>query len=119
VIDTGTRGEGAGLATGGGGQNAAKVDPEFLFCCPAYLAAMDEAIRRNVTWSIGGGTTIVKFVIASDGKIELANIKTDKTSGVSTVDNDAIFAVRKATLPPLPKEYSKPSLTVFLTIKYP
>jgi TonB family protein len=80
---------------------------------------MDEAIRRNVTWSIGGGTTIVKFVIASDGKIELANIKTDKTSGVSTVDNDAIFAVRKATLPPLPKEYSKPSLTVFLTIKYP
>jgi hypothetical protein len=34
------------------------------------------------------------------------------------VDNDAIFAVRKAVLPPLPKEYGTPSLTVYLTIPY-
>jgi TonB family protein len=116
VIDTGVRGTGAGLAQGGGG--GADVDAEFQFCCPAYLRQMEEAIRNNITWSIGHGTTIVKFVVAQDGKIALSTTKTVSSSGDPTVDTDAIFALRKTQLPPLPKEYSHPSLTVTLTIKY-
>jgi TonB family protein len=116
VIDTGVRGTGAGLAQGGGG--GSQVDPEFLFCCPTYLTQMEDAIRKNITWSIGQGTVAVRFVVAQDGTIALGTIKIDMSSGVTTVDNDAIFAIRKTQLPPLPKEYNHPSLTVKLTIKY-
>src|SRR5207247_1178964 len=46
VAETGTRGQGFGLSTGGGPGSGSTLDVAD-FCCPDYLLLMIESIRRS------------------------------------------------------------------------
>jgi outer membrane biosynthesis protein TonB len=120
VIDTGSRGQGVGLSQGGGaGASPVTVDPDFQFCCSAYLSAMTDEIRKHINFNVGGhGLVVVKFEIARDGSIARTTIGIEKTSRVDALDNEALFGVRQAKLPPLPGEYKPNTLKVMLSVQF-
>jgi protein TonB len=116
IAETGGRGMGFGLSTGGGGTGG------YLdvgnFCCPEYLTTMLELIRRN--WSSKQdvpGSSIVKFTIMRDGR--LVAVELEKSSGYAALDltaQRALLITKK--LPPLPSAFTEPSLTVHLIFDY-
>jgi len=116
VADTGARGQGFGLSSGGGGTGS-QLDTAN-FCCPEYIAMMLDLIRRN--WDSkqqSVGLTIVKYTIERDGT--LTAVQVEKSSGYATLDllaNRAVLLTRK--LPPLPAAFTEPSLTVHLVFEY-
>lgn len=116
VAETGARGQGFGLTTGGGGTGATLDVGDF--CCPEYLSTMIELIERN--WSAKqqtGGTAVLKFTIQRDGM--LANIQMEKSSGAPALDLMAQRAlVLTKQLPPLPTAFTEPSLTVHMQFEY-
>ncbi len=105
-----------GLASGGGGTGA-RVDVGN-FCCPQYLATMQERILRN--WEskqASLGTTILVFKVQRDGT--LTDVAVEKSSGNTSLDFIATRALRLTQkIPPLPPEYTNASLTVHLTFEY-
>ncbi|HEY1910371.1 MAG TPA: TonB family protein [Vicinamibacterales bacterium] len=117
VSDTGVRGQGFGLSTGGGPGTGSTLDVQD-FCCPGYIALMVERIRS--AWQRNQGTpgeTIVKFTIQRDGS--LTNTAVERGSGTFTLDAAAQRAVLQTrTLPPLPAEFPNPTLTVHLSFQY-
>jgi TonB family protein len=117
VSDTGVRGQGFGLSTGGGPGTGSTLDVQD-FCCPAYIAVMVERIRS--AWQRNQGTpgeTLVKFTIQRDGS--LTNTAVERGSGTFTLDAAAQRAVLQTrTLPPLPAEFPNPTLTVHLSFQY-
>jgi TonB family protein len=116
VAETGGRGQGFGLSSGGGGTGSYLDTANF--CCPEYIATMVDLIRRN--WDSrqqSAGMTIVKYTIQRDGS--LTNIEVEKSSGYPTLDflaNRSLQLTRK--LPPLPAAFTEPSLTVHLVFEY-
>jgi periplasmic protein TonB len=106
-----------GLATGGGGGTGVRTDVGD-FCCPAYITTMVDLIRKN--WNrdqSAPGTVEVKFTILRDGK--LTAIEVEKTSGSQLLDLASLRAVsRTERLPPLPREFTRPTLTVFVIFEY-
>ena len=106
-----------GLAQGGGGADGVQLDVKN-FCCPEYLAQMVQKIRQNWNANQGaGGQPTVKFTIRRDGV--LTNVVLEKTSGQDLLDLEARRAVHNtAQLPPLPREFTEPSLTVHLTFNF-
>lgn len=116
IADTGGRGQGFGLTSGGGGTGA-QLDVGN-FCCPEYLATMQQFIQRN--WNSKqqvAGTTVMTFVIQRDGT--LTGIATRQSSGFAALDLTAQRAlVLTRQLPPLPAEFTEPSLTVHLSFNY-
>jgi TonB family protein len=116
VADTGARGIGFGLTTGGGGTGG------YLdvgnFCCPEYLNTMLQLIQRN--WSSKqavAGQTIVKFTIQRDGR--LTGVEVERPSGFFALDQTAQRALLVTRqLPPLPAQYTEPDLTVHLIFRY-
>jgi TonB family protein len=116
VADTGIRGQGFGLSTGGGAGSGSSLDVAD-FCCPEYIATMVVRIRQAWDKSQGAGQTMVKFTIQRDGK--LTNIELERPSGATTLDIAALRAVRTTTtLPPLPDAFPNPTLTVHLNFQY-
>jgi outer membrane biosynthesis protein TonB len=117
VADTGVRGQGFGLSTGGGPGSGSKLDVAN-FCCPEYLELMVERIRAN--WnprSEFAGENIVKFTIYRDGSIR--DISVEKTSTYFAHDLSSQRAVLMTkTLPPLPTAFTNPTLTVHLNFQY-
>jgi protein TonB len=117
VAETGARGEGFGLSTGGGPGSGSTLDVAD-FCCPDYLVTMVERIRR--TWNQQAetaGLVIVKFTIERDGK--LTSISMDRSSGNPILDGAAQRAVIiTRQLPPLPAAFPNPTLGVRLTFEY-
>jgi TonB family protein len=117
VADTGARGIGFGLTTGGGGTGG------YLdvgnFCCPEYLNTMLQLIQRN--WNgqqqVAGETTM-KFSIQRDGR--LADVQVEKSSGYQALDltaQRALLVTRQ--FPPLPAQYTDSDhLTVHLVFRY-
>lgn len=105
-----------GLASGAGGTGA-RIDVGS-FCCPQYLAAMQERILRN--WESKQqtlGTTVVTFKVTRDGS--LTEIAVQRSSGNATLDFIATRALRLTQrIPPLPAEYPNPALTVLMTFEY-
>src|SRR5439155_12523456 len=84
VADTGVRGQGFGLSSGGGPGSGSTLDVAD-FCCPEYLATMMLQIRRG--WNPNQGATglaIVKFTIQRNGM--LTDVTIFKTSGTPTLD---------------------------------
>src|SRR5438445_3920831 len=84
IAQTGARGQGFGLATGGGPGSGSTLDVGD-FCCPDYLVLMVERIRS--AWNKNQGTrgqSAVKFTIQPNGSI--ANATVDRTSGASPPD---------------------------------
>jgi TonB family protein len=117
IADTGVRGQGFGLSTGGGAGSGSTLEITGDFCCPDYLATMVMRIRSAWVQNQGArGTSLIRFTINRDGSISNATIF---APGISTLDNAALRAVVSTkTLPPLPDAYPNPSLTMRLSFLY-
>ena len=116
-VDTGATAKGFGLSTGGGGQGGARVNVEN-FCCPDYLVTMTQLIRQNWNQNQGVAAMVdIRFTIHRNGAI--TDTIVDKPSRYPHLDREAIRAIAKTrVLPPLPREFPHPTLTVYLTFEY-
>ena len=105
-----------GLSTGGGGGTGVRTDVGD-FCCPAYIQTMVDMIRKN--WDrqqSTAGTVEVKFTILRDGT--LTAIEVEKSGG-QMLDLASLRAVtRTRQLPALPREFTRPTLTIYLLFEY-
>jgi TonB family protein len=114
--ETGAKTNSIGLSTGGGGTGGQINVGDF--CCPEYIAGMVSKIHQN--WNSrqsSVGVTTMQFTIQRDGM--LTDIKVLRSSGNQMLDflaNRALLAVRQ--LPPLPAEYTNPSLVIDLQFEY-
>jgi protein TonB len=117
VAETGTRGQGFGLATGGGAGSGSTLDVAD-FCCPDYLILMTDRIRSNWSQQVEvAGIVLVRFTIQRDGSLTEAIV--ERSSGYSSLDLNARRAVQVTRqLPPLPAAFPNPSLTVHLNFQY-
>jgi TonB family protein len=114
---TGARGQGFGLSSSGGiGGSKVELDVSN-FCCPDYLEKMVLAIQRG--WDKNQGTrgaSVIAFTIRRDGSVESSSVR--QPSGFFALDNAALRAVARATIPPLPPEFRESTLGVRLTFEY-
>jgi protein TonB len=114
--ETGAKTNSIGLSTGGGGTGGQINVGDF--CCPEYIAGMVSKIHQN--WNSrqsSVGVTTMQFTIQRDGM--LTDVKVLRSSGNQMLDflaNRALLAVRQ--LPPLPAEYTNPSLVIDLQFEY-
>ena len=117
VAETGARGEGFGLSTGGGPGSGSTLDVAD-FCCPDYLVTMVERIRSTWNQQAGSrGIVVVRFTIERDGR--LTQISVARGSGNPILDQYAQRAVVVARqLPPLPSAFPNPTLGVRLNFEY-
>jgi TonB family protein len=117
VAETGARGQGFGLSTGGGAGSGSTLDVAD-FCCPDYLVLMVERIRSS--WEQQAevaGSVIIQFTIGRDGRIVQPIV--ERSSGYATLDLQARRAVVVTQqLPPLPAAFPNPTLTVHLNFQY-
>jgi TonB family protein len=117
MADTGARGQGFGLSSGGPSGSGSYLDVAN-FCCPAYIQQMVDRIRAN--WNAQAetaGEVTVKFTVQRDGS--LTAIVVERPSGYAGLDINAQRAVvMTRTLNPLPGEFTNPSLTVHLNFQY-
>ena len=118
LADTGVRGQGFGLSTGGGQGTGSSLEITGEFCCPEYLATMITRIRSAWNQNQGAtGISLIRFTINRDGSITGATIF--QPSGTVTLDTAALRAVLATrTLPPLPDAYPNPTLTMRLSFEY-
>jgi len=117
IAETGARGQEFGLSTGGGPGAGSTLDVAD-FCCPEYVATMVERIRSVWVWRQGqAGKTLVKFTIQRDGRT--TGYEVERSSGSPVLDLAALRAVAQTrTLPPLPEQFTNPTLTVHLNFEY-
>jgi TonB family protein len=117
IVETGARGLGFGLSTGGGPGVGATLDVAD-FCCPQYVSLMIERIRSSWTAQAEvAGSVVIRFTIERDGRITQTSV--EKTSGYETLDIAARTAVAiTRQLPPLPQEFPNPTLTMHMTFQY-
>jgi len=117
MAETGARGQGFGLSTGGGPGSGSRLDVGD-FCCPDYLVTMLDRIRGN--WDQRAetpGVVIVRFTIERDGR--LTQVGVEESSGNPLLDNASLRAVLiTRQLPPLPAQFPNPTLTVHLNFQY-
>lgn len=119
VADTGARGQGFGLSTGGGGAGGSGVQLDVAdFCCPDYIVQMVETIREH--WDaraeVPGVVTMV-FTIQRDGT--LTDVRTERPARFQDLNFRAQRAlVGTRRLAPLPSAFSNPTLTVHLNFEY-
>jgi periplasmic protein TonB len=106
-----------GLSTGGGGTGGVQINVGD-FCCPEYIAAMNQRITENWNKNQGAaGVAVMKFVIQRDGTI--TGIEIDQPSRNPVLDLESRRAlVTTRQLPPLPSAFTRPTLTVFLSFEY-
>jgi TonB family protein len=115
-VDTGARGQGFGLTSGGGGGTGVTVDTAN-FCCPEYLSQMVTLIQRN--WDSkqqATGSVIMKFTVTRAGTIE--NVQVEQSSGFVAHELTAQRALLLTRLPELPIQYPNPTLTVHMRFEY-
>jgi TonB family protein len=116
IAETGARGQGFGLSSGGGGTGGVQLEVSN-FCCPEYLATMVALIKANWNNQQGAsGSTQMRFVIQKDGRI--VDITVQRSSGVQALDFFAERALRLTKLPPLPQGYTEQALAVRLFFDY-
>jgi TonB family protein len=118
IAETGVRGQGFGLSTGGGPGTGSSLEITGDFCCPGYIATMVDRIRGAWNQNQGSrGVAFIKFTIQRDGR--LTDLIVEKPSGSTPLDLAALRAVAVTkSLPPLPNEYSNPTLVVHLSFEY-
>jgi protein TonB len=113
VAEKQIRGQGFGISTAGGSGSGVRLDVTN-FCCQEYIDLMAATIRAR--WredAVLVGVTTIKFTIQKDGT--LTDIQLEKSSGYAQLNLYAERAVRDTrTLPPLPRAYPNPTLTVHL-----
>jgi TonB family protein len=117
VAETGSRGKGFGLSTGGSPGSGVTVDVGD-FCCPDYLLQMIERVRS--TWdphADSAAIAVIRFTIQRDGTITEASIA--RSSGSPSLDLAAQRAVViTKQLPPLPPQFPNRTLIVNLNFEY-
>ena len=114
--ETGAKGQGFGLSTGGGGGSGVQLDVAN-FCCPEYIEQMVTLIQRNWNQNQGVvGATVIRFTIQRDGTIVTPQV--ERSSGFYALDNSAQRAVLLTKLPPLPGGYPNPNLGLHVTFDY-
>lgn len=114
--ETGVRGQGFGLATGGGGAGGVQLDVQN-FCCPEYLEAMVRIIRSNWQNNQGiAGQVRMRFTITRSGAIE--NVQVDRPSGFAPLELAAQRALLLSRLPELPAQFPNPALGVGMWFEY-
>jgi TonB family protein len=118
VVETGARGMGFGLSTGGGPGTGSSLEVTGDFCCPDYVSLMVETIRRSWNQQAAvAGSVMIKFTIERDGTITQDSV--EKSSGQYQLDTFARTAVQiTRKLPPLPAQYTNPILIVHLNFQY-
>jgi TonB family protein len=108
--ETGARGQGFGLATGGNGQRGIEVETPN-FCCPGYLEIVRVAIERAWVRAPGVGTTTLRFRILRNGTID--SVSVFESSQNRAIDDAALRALGLTrTLPELPREFPDSVLAV-------
>jgi hypothetical protein len=120
LVDTGIRGQGFGLSSGGGKGSGSTLDVDFgTFCCPDWLDQVLTQIRTN--WddkSDVAGHVLVKFTIQRNGM--LTDSRVDKESPPyppnSTAARRAVAYTKQVV--PLPAAFPNPTLTVDLDFEY-
>jgi TonB family protein len=117
LAETGVRGQGFGLTTGGGGGSGSQLDVDN-FCCPDYIQLMVQQIHANWDYRVEvPGVTVMKFTIQRDGR--LTDIAVLRSSGYTAHDISAQRALsRTRQLAPLPAQFSNSTLGVQLTFDY-
>lgn len=114
--DTGVQSDSIGLSTGGGGGTGGQMNLGN-FCCPTYIAEMLRIVQRNWQQNQGSsGVTVMRFVIDRQGM--LSNVEVARSSGNFLLDQAAQRALLATQLPPLPREYTNPTLTVNLQFNF-
>ena len=114
--DTGTRGQGFGLATGGSGGTGVQLDVAD-FCCPEYITQMVTLIQRSWQANQGvRGATVMRFTISRGGSIE--DVMVERPSGFLALDLAAERALLTTRLTELPPQFPNRTLTVHLTFEY-
>jgi TonB family protein len=117
IAETGARGLGFGLSTGGGPGSGSTLDVAD-FCCPDYIALMVGQIRSNWNQQVEvPGLTIVKYTIQRDGR--LTDVVVERSSGTLSLDQNAqraVLVTRQLTA--LPAAFPNPTLTVHLNFQY-
>jgi len=114
--ETGARGQGFGLATGGAGGSGVQLDVAN-FCCPEYIEQMVTLVQRN--WQAGQGVrgaTLMKFTITRGGSIQ--DVMVERPSGFLALDLAAERALLTTRLPELPPQFPNSTLTVHITFEY-
>jgi TonB family protein len=115
-VDTGARGQGFGLTSGGGGGTGVTVDTAN-FCCPEYLSQMITLIQRNWQSNQGiAGSVLMKFTITRAGTVE--NVQVEQSSGFVAHELSAQRALLLTRLPELPIQFPNATLTVHMRFEY-
>lgn len=105
-----------GLATGGGGGGAAYTDYAD-FCCPEYLATMQQIVQRNWQERQGqDGQVQMKFVIQRNGAISNIEVEKQATPLLNLAAQRALVSTKQ--LPPLPAAFTGERLTVHLIFQF-
>jgi TonB family protein len=117
LADTGARGQGFGLSTGGGAGSGSTLDVAD-FCCPDYLVLMMDKIKSNWNQQVElPGTVLIKFTIQRDGRLTETTV--ERSSGALSLDQNAQRAVMVTRqLTALPAAFPNPTLTVHLNFQY-
>lgn len=117
IAETGIRGQGFGLSSGGGPGSGSTLDVAD-FCCPDYIVTMLERIRASWQQQQGSsGIVVVHFLIQRDGR--LTNYEVVQSSGSSVLDLAALRAVAQTRqIPPLPAQFPNPTLGLRLYFEY-
>lgn len=115
IAETGAKGMGFGLSSGGGGTGGNLEIANF--CCPEYLTTMTAIIKGNWNSQVGAtGRTHLRFVIQKDGRI--VDVTVEQSSGFEAMDQYARRALILSKIPPLPAGYSEPALAVHMYFEY-
>jgi TonB family protein len=117
-VETGAKGQGFGLSSGGaGGDGGVKLDVAN-FCCPEYIVDMRDRIIKN--WNQNQratGIVVVKYTIQRNGQI--TDIEVEESSGNPVLDLAAHRAlINTRTLAPLPAGFTGRQLPVHLSFEY-
>ncbi|HEX4347046.1 MAG TPA: TonB C-terminal domain-containing protein [Vicinamibacterales bacterium] len=116
-VDTGVRGQGFGLSSGGGHGSGIDIDVG-AFCCPDYLTQVVEIIKRN--WNDQSDVhdnVKIRVTIQRDGTLTNPTVEQASRSILNT--NAAQTAVRAArAVPPLPREYTNATLSLGFVFQY-
>jgi len=117
AADTGVRGQGFGLSTGGSAGAGVSLNMGD-FCCPEYLNTVVRRITSIWDPRVGAtGMVIVRFTIDRGGLIR--DVVPEQSSGNVIMDINAQRALlRVRQFPPLPAEYTNPSLTLRINFRY-
>jgi TonB family protein len=117
-VETGAKGQGFGLSSGGtGGDGGVKLDVAD-FCCPEYIVDMRDRIIKN--WNQNqraSGIVVMKYTIQRNG--QLTDIQVEVSSRNPVLDLAAQRAlINTRTLAPLPSGFPGRQLSVHLTFEY-